>query len=573
MQGLKAGNATSARNGFAEKPTDGMGRNGVVHWLLTALLAVAAAATWAVPARPGCWQLLTLDDGTEVAAQLVGDESAHCWLTAEGRCYVAVDGHYVEVEPQLMARRWQQRSRERAARRRESEGTRRRTYTGSRRGVAILVDFPNCHFSKGHDLDYYRQVFNQQGFSSDEGYVGSVSDYFLDQSYGQFHLTFDVVGPVTMPQNYAYYGRDNRLVPEDIDQRVDELIVLACQQTLDSLDLASYDWNEDGEVDQILIIYAGRGQADGGSSDTIWPQEWFLTETRYGKALEMGGYTINTYSCTNELSSSGAAGIGNICHEYAHCLGLPDMYDTFYTGNFGLKSWSLMDTGSYNGKGFVPAGFTAFERMSCGWLTPTPLVADTVVADMQPLVLEPVAYMVGNDGWADEFYLMENRQKTGWDSGLPGAGMLIFHVDYNDDVWFYNEVNCTSSATKTRNDHQRCTIFLADNRAAMQSGDTYPSGANDSLTATSLPAAKWYNADASGSTTPRMAITDITQQEGQLMSFRFSAGSQSVPDGVRPASADADDHAVYTLGGQRVGTSLDGLPHGVYICNRKKIIK
>ena len=550
-----------------------MKRNGLLRCLLTAMLSVVAALTWAVPARPGNWRVLVLDDGTEVAAQLVGDELFHCWQTAEGRCYVARDGHYVEVEPQLMARKWQQRSRDRMARGREKSALRRRVYTGNRRGVVILVDFPNLHFGKGHDLPYYQQVFNQQGFTNDEGYVGSVSDYFLAQSYGQFHLTFDVVGPVTMPKNYAYYGRDSRNDPDDIDQQLGELIALACEQTLDSLDLSQYDWDEDGEVDQVLIIYAGKGQADGGSDDTIWPQEWYLSETHYGKALEMGGYIIDTYSCASEMGSRGVAGIGNMCHEYCHCLGLPDLYDVYYTGNFGLRTWSLMDRGAYNNDGFVPAGFSAFERMSCGWLTPTPLQADTAITDMQPLALQPEAYIVSNDAWPDEYYLLENRQKIGWDRGLPGFGMLIFHVDYSEEVWKYNEVNSTSVKTASGNDHQRCTIFHADNRIANLSADPYPSGKNDSLTATSHPEAKWYNPDSNGSMTASMAITDITQQMDSLMSFRFSVRVQPVVDGIRQTNAAAKSHAVYNLGGQLVGTTLDGLPHGVYIVNRKKIVK
>ena len=546
---------------------------GFLRRLLTAMLVAVSAAAWAVPARPGNWRVLTLGDGTEVVAQLVGNEWAHCWQTADGRCFVAVDGQYCEVSPLAMARKRQQRSQSCRARRREPSQQPERTYIGERRGVTILVDFPDCRFAEGHDLAYYQRMMNEPGFTSDEGYVGSVSDYFLDQSYGQFHLKFDVVGIVTMPKNYSYYGRDSRTDPDDIDIQLGDLIVTACQSTLDSLDLSQYDWNGDGEIDQILIIYAGKGQADGGDDDTIWPQEWYLSETRYGKVLEMGGYRIDTYSCTSELASRGVAGIGAVCHEYAHCLGLPDLYDTFYGGNFGLSSWSLMDSGMYNGNGFVPAGFSAFERMSCGWLMPTPLSADTLVTDMQPLALSPDAYIVYNDSNPQEFYLLENRQPIGWDSKLPGRGMLIFHVDYDEQIWWENEVNTTGSNTVTGNDHQRCTIFHADNRTTNVAGDAYPSGRNDSLTATSKPAAKWYTPDSTGSQVANVAITAITQLPDSLMSFCFSTPMQPVADGIGRVSAPSVPCAVYTLGGQYVGTSLDGLPRGVYISNRKKIIK
>jgi len=543
------------------------------------VLLLLATVTQGVPARPGTWRVLTLDDGTEVRAQLVGDERTHYWQTADGRCFTGTDGYYTEVQPQTLARRRAQHEQARLARQREKGSHIVHTYTGHRKGIAILVDFPDCRFAKGHDQAYYQEVFNTPGFSSDEGYKGSVYDYFLDQSYGQFHLTFDVTGPVTMPEKYAYYGRDSKTDADDIDQLLGTLIVTACRETLDTLDLSAYDWNGDGEVDQILIIYAGKGQADGGSENTIWPQEWELSQTNYKKRLKMNNYYINTYSCTSELSGRGvAAGIGTMCHEYSHCLGLPDLYDVYYGGNYGMKRWSLMDSGSYNGNGFVPAGYSAFERMSCGWLTPTPLVADTVVTDIQPLVLTPEAYIISNEACPDEFYLLENRQPISWDAGLPGRGMLIFHVDYDEEVWKNNEVNSTAKGTETGNDHQRCTIFLADNRTTSQSRDAYPSEGNDSLTANSAPAAMWYNAYADSSHKARIAITDITLQKDSLMSFRFqtvkSTPQHLIPNRIPPTpNTHHPSPNIYTLEGQYMGTDLSRLPRGVYISNRKIIIK
>lgn len=559
--------------------TTGMKTIRIKCWRLPilVLLLFLAVKGGAVPVLPGQWQLLRLDDGTAVSAQLMGDELCHYWQTADGRCYVlSDDGRYVESQPLAIRQRWQHRQHRRLARaRQQSAFSPAQLYVGERRGLLLLVDFPDCRFQEGHDQAYYQQLCNTPGFTSDEGYVGSIYDYFLAQSYGQFQITFDVSPVVTMPRNYAYYGKDRNSV--DIDIHLDELIEEACRKGTGGLNLGDYDWDGDGEVDQVVIIYAGNGQAAGGGSDTIWPQEWTLSEMT-GDRLALDDYFVDTYSCSPELFRSKLSGIGTLCHELSHCLGLPDMYDIYYSGNFGLDSWSLMDTGSYNGDGFVPAGFSAFERMSCGWLTPTVLTADTLVASLHALSQVPEAFLVSNDQWPDEFYLIENRQPVGWDAALPGRGMLVFHVDYDEEVWLYNEVNSTSRDSETHNDHQRCTIYHADNRTLKASsslaGDAYPStfNGNDSLTAHSQPAAMWYHSATGGEDSAQVAITHIVQTADSLIAFQFRAAPDPTV-GLTAPRYTAAPQPIYTLSGQRAGTRLDLLPRGVYIIGYRKIIK
>lgn len=179
-----------------------------------------------------------------------------------------------------------------------------------------------------------------------------MSDYFSAQSNGLFNLSFDVVGPVRMSKNSTYYGGTSK---NGDDEPVDELVKEACRKVDDQVNFANYDWSGNGEVDQVFILYAGKGQADGGANNTIWPHEYWLSAYPGGSHITLDGKKIDTYACSSELNGqNGLSGIGTICHEFSHCLGLPDWYDVYYSGNFGMCDFSLMDMGSYLGDGMTP---------------------------------------------------------------------------------------------------------------------------------------------------------------------------------------------------------------------------
>ena len=151
--------------------------------------------------------------------------------------------------------------------------------------------------------------------------------------------------------------------------------------------------------------------------------------------------------------------------------------------------YGLMSAGNYNGEGYVPAGYTSYEKMFVGWLTPQELTRDTTITGLKPLSEHGEAFIIRNDANADEYYLLENRQRSGWDSHLPGEGLLVLHVDFDQMDWLTNRVNANPQ-------HQRCTLVPADNRQrkilSAQDSIPYPQAGNDSLTATSLPAASVF---------------------------------------------------------------------------------
>ena len=434
---------------------------------------LAALTAFAIPAKRGQKTMLTLADGTQVVAELRGDEFGHYYEAADGRVFVksASADFYEQADKVQILNKANVRRTARNAKRAERRNVRHKefgvptSYTGSKKGIIILVNFADKTFNAANNQALFNNIANTEGFNQGN-FNGSMHDYFTSQSNGQFDLTFDVVGPVTLSQNYAYYGQNNSAGD---DMRPEQMVVEACNLVEDMVDFNDYDWDGDGEVDQVYIVYAGKGEADGGAKDTIWPHEWELSETY--SDFDIDGVHINTYACGPELNgSSQINGLGTMCHEFTHCLGLPDFYDTRTNGtNFGMDSWSLMDYGCYNNNGYTPCNYTGYERMFCGWVEPIELTEDMQVTGMKSLEDYGDVYIVYNPGHHDEYYILQNVQKKGWDLYAESKGLMIMHVDYDKDIWQQDVVNNTTS-------RQRCTIFPADNSLSSYStyGDLFP---------------------------------------------------------------------------------------------------
>jgi len=559
------------------------------HIYLLLIMLFQTLAANSIPAKPGQWKILTLADGSQVKAELRGDEFAHYWISEDGACYAETEkpGIYQPAKLSTMMAKSEKKRSQRAdyhskKRTRAIIGGDHEPYVGKKKGLILLVEFQNKKFEEDHTPALYNDILNKVGFTSDLGFRGSVKDYFLDQSHGQFELDFDVIGPLTMPRTYGYYGANT----QGDDTNPGLMVATACEMADGQVDYHDYDWDGDGEVDQVFVIYAGLGEAAGGDANTIWPHEWHLQSSDYGKMLTLDDVVIDTYACGPELiqrsytaSSIGIEGIGTICHEFTHCLGLPDMYDTG-GGNYGMSSWDLMSSGSYNDGSFSPAGFTSYERMYCGWQQPVVLQNDTVVTGMKALGEGGDFYIIYNDAHPDEYYLLENRQKTGWDSGLAGSGLLVLHIDYDEELWMYNLVNNTTSFGGY-NGHQRCTVIPADNSLNPRSDigtDVFPYGGKDSLTNYSLPRAELYNLNPDGIHYTSKPITNIKSEDG-LVSFVFQNKVIKKPDpsGIEAVSdspgRDNPLSPVYDLRGRMLGTDASSLGKGIYIIGGKKVVK
>lgn len=503
-------------------------------FILNALLCLVLSV-WAVPAKRGVWCSLSLVDGTEVKAQLVGDEFLHYYVSEDGTKYVQDEstGLYRKMTDEVTAQR---RS---AVRRAQAQGRQKRmlrkaqasnVFQGTKKGLIILVQFTDSKFKSGHDLALYKRIANEVNYS-DNNFRGSIKDYFKAQSHGLFELDFDVAGICQLQHTYAYYGKNSN----DNDVRAGQMVAEACLWAHEhGTNFSKYDWDGDGEVDQVFVLYAGHGEASYDKDpDTIWPHMHYLSASDYGKALSLDGVTVDTYACSSELNGDGNLdGIGTFCHEFSHCMGFPDLYDTSYAGWFGMGDFDLMCSGSYNGDSKCPAGYSAYEKAECGWLTlkdMTDVEKETSIAGVQPMSADGDAYVIKNKGHEDEYYILENRQKTGWDSYLPASGLMITHVDYDADIWDWNMPNTSgkyedaNGNTKT-NDHQRLTIFRAGKSTDEygDASDLYPYGSNNSLTKTSSPAAILYNTNSNGSKYMHVAIKDIAIAADGTASFTLS---------------------------------------------------
>lgn len=579
-----------------------------LYLMLSMLFAFGIAAN-AVPAKK-LQKVITLTNGTQVSVELRGDEYLSWWEGTDGTAYRATADENVfeafDLEAQkpaaaaLRARAEQGRVARLARVKNSLKGADDKmrglggdhiTYKGVKKGLVVLVDFKNKKFADGHDLEYYKNVINGKDFSDEEeGYVGSVRDYFLAQSNGQFELDFDVVGPVTMSKNYGYYGNDGAYQK---DEKVYEMIKEACDGIQDKVNLKDYDWDGDGEADQVFFLYAGLGQASGGSAGTVWPHE---SELRYWPCgvLSYSTGKINTYACANELQPETqgssryiSAGIGTICHEFSHCLGFADMYDTTGGGGYGMSVFDVMDQGSYNGNGFVPCNYTAFERIYAGWVEAIELIDPATVKDMKSVSDYGRPFIMYNYKNTNEYFLLENRQNTGWDEGLYGSnGLLIVHVNYVPSRWANNSVN--SSAEKI----QCCTVVNADgsreNTQYSLQGDLYPYEVkgvtmNDEFTDESEPAAKLYTKNSDNSYALGIPITQIKRSKGSV-SFLVCGGDDKnvidntfngVVDGINGVTVakKATDNRIYSIDGRYLGTDASALGKGIYVVGGKKIVK
>lgn len=499
---------------------------------------------FAIPVKKCGWRVIRLASGVEVRAMPKGDEHLHYMETEDGKRYVFDEQlqAYRHADFTTLARKAVEKTCRAAARRhaekRVSFGQKHVDCEGKKKGLMILVDFDDAEFNAKHTKELYRQIANKQGFVHELGFKGSVRDYFLDQSRGKFDLTFDVAGPIRMKKGYAYYGANDR---EGYDVRPQEMIQEACMGADAEVDFRDYDWDNDGKVDVLYVLYAGQGEnsTEGQDSKRVWPHQAELSESNFDFNLDQ--VTIDSYACGPELSSrTQIEGIGTICHELSHVLGLPDMYDTLDGEAYGMLSWDLMAQGCYNGDGFVPAGYTSYERAYLGWLNPVELAGDLTVTNMKPLSEQGEAYVIYDENNRNECYLLENRRKTGWDAGLGGEGLLILHVDFDAKAWADNRVN-------GQKDHQRCTIFHADNSdaylnmwgnysASEIAGDTYPYKTNDSLTANSKPAASLYNANRRGTYFMNKDVKEIARNDDGTISFRFKVLAAS----TKPNQASSD---------------------------------
>ena len=531
--------------------------------LLTTLATLMAViTTFAVPAKPGLKKKVTLKNGSTVELTLKGDEHFSFYRNADGKACQLKDGELTMLTDEEVSKQWSDMREKRLAvdntvSRRARRVGEAGTTTGTQHGLVILLQYQDVKFQNDSATtnNAYKRYFNEEGYN-EGGNAGSVRDYFKDQSYGKLTIDFDVVGPYTVANEMAYYGA--HYTDDSGTEHNDTHPALMVREGVDAahkdgVNFTKYDWDNDGVVDQVFVIYAGYAEAQGAAKETIWPHEWVLAAEDV--SVKYDGVRINTYGCTAELRGSEGTtmdGIGTACHEFTHCLGLPDMYDT-QGDNYGMAYWDVMCAGSYNDDSCTPAGYTSYERWFSGWMEPTELKEMTTISNMPPLEKEPVAYILYNEKNKNEYYLLENRQPVKYDKGLFGHGMLVVHVDYSSSAWNSNTVNTTKG-------HERMTIIAADNEYSEQrywdsqkqiiyspsmAGDPWPgTSGNTMLGNYTTPAATLYNANKDGQKLMSKAIDNITEDvEAMTVSFVACRPEMDVPQ-TEGATEQAEGNSV-----------------------------
>ena len=547
------------------------------------LLCCLSMTLWAVPAKR-MLRRLQMVDGSTVMAMSYGDEHYSWYESTDGRVLTETEAGFVYSDEQPA----EVRVKARIARRDNvlkigSQTSAALPALGSPRIPVILVSFQDSVFhvrpTDAELLEYYDLYCNGtrdgQHYRGHDSY-GAVRDYYVDQSRGVFTPEFVILGHAKLDNPESTYGK-NSSSRRGSDKGFSALAKDAVAKVMEQWqgDWMQFSNRGKNRVDMVLLIFAGCGEHEGGPSTTLWPK-WATLDT------QVKGITIHSALCSSEnvpslddedqVTSVKSEGIGVLCHELNHALGLPDFYDTNYK-NFGMDIWSIMDYGQYAGNGYTPVAMTAYEREFMGWETMETLTSPGWYT-LLPTSTTGKGYKIVNPENANEYYVVENRQRVNWDNGVGrfGHGLMVTHVDYDANSWGNNSVNTVSS-------HQRMTIIAANNRyvgTCVQNvssddliltwkGNCYPYEDNDSLTTNSVPAAKVFTAGGF----MRQDLNKITENgdEGKTVTFYFGndylVGVQALE-----AQQAASDDIVFDLSGRRVAKP----GKGIYIVGGRKVV-
>ncbi|MDE7181354.1 MAG: M6 family metalloprotease domain-containing protein [Muribaculaceae bacterium] len=531
--------------------------------LLSATAAFGGFIVSAVPPMPGFINVAQ-PDGTTIEARIMGDHEFHYYELRDGSVMMAdpSDGF---IKPVTMHKLETLRAADSARREAARQATATRTApatikndfptTGTVKGLIVLAEFQDVKFQPGSTKEYFSRKLNQVGYQGEET-AGSAVDYFLEQSYGRFTPEFDVVGPITLPKNRADYGQN-----EDLVNLFRDAALLADSDC--GVNFADYDIDNDHFVDFFFVIFAGHGQAQGGPAESVWPAMKDVSDYIYDMFDDK---YLGVAACSCELKNGEGTdldGVGTVCHEFSHILGLPDIYDAQNTGGHGMGHYDMMCYGPYNGDMRVPSGYTAMDKFTLGWITPRVLDSPQKDVTLLDIASNEDCIFIVNPNNENEYYTLENRQLKGFDSALPGHGLVISYVNYNRTAWKKNTVNSLLSG------YEHVSIMPADNSRDLnvkgslnyEAGDPFPgTRKNTSFTDTSSPKAVWK---ASGAETPvGMAITNIRESDDGVITFDFMADQAGVSE-IEMDEVFSGNAEFFTLQGIRI--EKGDLRPGIYI--------
>lgn len=505
-----------------------------------AILSFASAV--AVPAYPGKIKAVQ-PDGTEIEIVLQGDEHFNWARTTDGYTLLRDENNYWALACQdangmLVASKHIFRndtrvaveagierglyfsqaqldavSEKKSAMRRANNNSGLQvdgTFPGKGENKLLLLMLNYSDTEPTYTPDDFEKMMNEQNY----GGIGSFRDFYLENSYGQLDITTVVTRWVTLPYTKDYYG----------SERAIEMIQNGLNIIKDEIDLSEFDNNGDGILDGLAVIHQGTGQEYSGAANEIWSHSNII----YGMSFD--GIQIRRYTIEPELLNRNGdmATIGVICHEFGHNLGAPDFYDAdYYESNgyyAGTGIWDLMSSGAWNGNnGDRPAGINMWQKIQCGWVTPTLLNSTQHITDMKPAHNNPIAYRFDTTV-PGEYYILENRQQAGaFDVALPGHGLLVYHA--NDAKIKASVANNLVNASYPQAMYLVCASAGEDpNEFSTSYGDVnstsapFPGTANiTAFSDATLPSTR----SISGRYTYK-SLTDISESNDGIISFDFT---------------------------------------------------
>lgn len=528
--------------------------------------ALVAFAALAVPAVPTPIQV-TQPDGTQLMIKIVGDEFFNYQTTVDGYTIVRNEaGYFVYaqslnddlVPSKVIAHNEAERSasemqfvntlakgifskvdarngkQKRASIDANTKANGAKAYDYNNfRGLIVLVDYYDCAFSRSDMQNFYDRMVNEvnySGYTNEDGTpnnygacTGSIRDYFTDNSQGRFSPTFDVYGPVTLT-NYSVDDHQKW-------NNTGEIWAAALNQINPQVDFSQYDTDNDGNIDMIYFIGAGSGANSDGSSTHLWPHASDL----YWQNVVLDGKRARSYACSTEyvypVYYGVLDGIGTMCHEFSHVLGLPDLYDTDYEDGGGQSQhpgdWDIMAGGGYQNNSRTPVAYSLYDRYSLGFAN-AQVIKNTGTYSLNQIGSSGEGYIINSPEANVKFYL-ENRQNTKWDTYAPGHGMIICRVDStNSSVWYSNDVNCDPS-------HNYYVLLRAGNGIGTeQASDAFPAGAN-LITNTTTPNLLTWNGNPC-----QYNITSIQENDGVIT---FNVGDDN---SLHSVVEDFEEMAVVT---------------------------
>lgn len=516
----------------------------ISRFIAVGALAATGLTLWGVPARRDVFTV-TQPDGSTLQVRNVGDEFCHFLLTEdglvltanenEGYCYAVLgaDGtlkstgvHAVDARNRTFVPAGTldisdvRLSEISTARRKLPQTGMGRFQTsfpskGNPKALVVLVEYQNVKFTLRKPLDYFKALLTEDGFNEYDA-TGSAKDYFRDNSMGQFVPEFDVYGPIKLANRRSYYGANDI---NNNDKKPGEMVVEAIKALDDEVDFSQYDTDGDGYVDNVYVFYAGEGESGSGLPDAVWPHSGDLVYSNL--MFEVDGVKINHYACSNEWENGEPVGIGTFVHEFSHVIGLPDLYHTSNgPTEYTPTKYSVMDYGEYNNNGRTPAGYSIYERNAMGWIEPE-VITTAANGRLENMQTSNHGYLIPTSA-DNEFFLLENRQRTGWDAYIPGHGMLVWHIDYDPTEFNNNRVN---------NDpyHQRVDIEEAAGKLALltenvMSTYTFPGTDNiTSFTDDTRPSMQSWSGERLG-----LPITGIAEKDG-VITFVVAGGGLGIP--------------------------------------------